>query len=175
MRLLSALKPKLLMLMTALVMLGGCKEVLYSQLNEADANEMMALLVLSGIPASREKDATQGYSLMVDEADLAVAVTVLKNSGLPREQFTTMGEVFGDVGVVGTPFEERVRFTYATNQELWQTISQIKASKHSCPSPWLGLRSKTSPPPSFCPLASWLNRASQTAPSGLLWRLAQAR
>lgn len=122
----SALRTKMLMLMTALTLLGGCKEVLYSQLTEADANEMMALLVLSGIPASREKDAATGYSLLVDETDLAVAVTVLKNSGLPREQFASMGEVFGDVGVVGTPFEERVRFAYATNQELSQTISQIK-------------------------------------------------
>lgn len=123
---LSALKPRILMLLTALMLLGGCKEVLYSQLTEADANEMMALLVLSGIPADREKDAASGYSVLVNKDDLAVAVTVLKNSGLPREQFTSIGEVFGDVGVVGTPFEERVRFTYATNQELSQTISQIK-------------------------------------------------
>lgn len=123
---LSFLKDKMLVLAAALLLLGGCKEVLYSDLTEAEANEMMALLVLSGIPADRERDPTAGYSLLVDEDNLAVAVTILKNSDLPREKFVTMGDVFGDVGVVGTPFEERIRFSFATNQELSQTISQIK-------------------------------------------------
>lgn len=123
---LRSVKTKMLLLVTVLTMLGACKEVLYSDLTEGDANEMMALLVLSGIDASREKAATGAYSLLVDDSELAVAVTVLRNSGLPRERFQSMGDVFGDVGVVGTPFEERVRFAYATNQELSQTISQIK-------------------------------------------------
>ncbi|MEM6478734.1 MAG: type III secretion inner membrane ring lipoprotein SctJ [Pseudomonadota bacterium] len=119
------LRSKLLLLCT-LFALAGCQEVLYSELSEEDANEMVALLVLSGIPASRQNDAGSGYSVLVEEADIAVAVTVLKNSGLPRAKFASMGEIFGDVGVVGTPFEERVRFAYATNQELSNTISQIK-------------------------------------------------
>ena len=106
--------------------LAGCKEVLYSELSEADANEMVALLVLSGVPASRERDSTLTYAVKVEEADLPIAVTVLKNAGLPRERFANLGEVFGDSGVVGTPFEERVRFAYATNEELSHTITQIK-------------------------------------------------
>lgn len=120
------LKHRLVVLLAAVLMLTGCKEVLYSELSEADANEMVALLVLSGIPASRERSNSLTYSVTVDEADLAVAVTVLKNSGLPREKYATFGDVFGDSGVVGTPFEERVRFAYATNEELSHTISQIK-------------------------------------------------
>lgn len=120
------LRLRLLALVTGVAMLAGCQEVLYSELTEADANEMVALLVLSGIPASRERDKSLAYSVLVDEADVAVAVTVLRNSGLPREKFSSLGEVFGDTGVVGTPFEERIRFAYATNEELSHTITQIK-------------------------------------------------
>jgi len=120
------LRAKGVMMMAVLVMVAGCKDVLYSELTEQDANEMVALLVLSGVPASRERDPAGTYSVMVEEADIALAVTVLRNSGLPREKFETLGEVFGDTGVVGTPFEERIRFAHATNQELAHTITQIK-------------------------------------------------
>lgn len=120
------LKRRTLMLFASVILLSGCQEVLYSELTEADANEMVALLVLSGIPADREKDKDKMYSVLVDGDDIALAVTVLKNSGLPREKFASLGEIFGDPGVVGTPFEERVRFAYATNEELSHTITQIK-------------------------------------------------
>lgn len=126
MSLIYMLKQKAFLMLAVLTMLSACKEPLYSQLTEADANEMVALLVLSGVPASREIDTGNGFSVMVEPEDLAVAVTVLRNSGLPRESFQSFGDVFGDVGVVGTPFEERIRFAHATNQELSQTISQIK-------------------------------------------------
>lgn len=123
---LQILRHKAVMMFAVLALVAGCKDVLYSELTEADANEMVALLVLSGVPASREKDAAGTYAVMVEETDIALAVTVLRNSGLPREKFDTLGDVFGDTGVVGTPFEERIRFAYATNQELANTITQIK-------------------------------------------------
>lgn len=119
-------KKPVILFLGLFLLLSGCKEVLYSQLNEAEANEMVALLVLSGIPASREKENGRTYAITVKPQDLAVAVTALKNAGLPREKFSNFGEVFGDSGVVGTPFEERVRFAYATSEELAHTISQIK-------------------------------------------------
>lgn len=129
--LLHTFKLKLLALMAVLAILAGCKEALYSELTEADANEMVALLVLSGVPASREKAPSGTFTVMVEEADLPVAVTVLKNAGLPREQFASLGDIFGDVGVVGTPFEERIRYAFATNQELSRTITEIKGIENT--------------------------------------------
>ncbi len=119
-------KLRIATLLLAGLFLAGCQEVLYSELSEKDANEMVAQLLLSGIPAKRERDTATTYSVTVDEADLAVAVTILKNAGLPREQFASMGDIFGDSGVVGTPFEERARFAHALNEELSHTITQIK-------------------------------------------------
>ena len=120
------LRLRLMAVLAALTVLAACQEAVYSDLTEADANEMVALLALSGVPATRERVGTGGFSVMIEEADIPVAVTMLRNAGLPRERFDTLGDVFGDVGIVGTPFEERVRFAHATNQELAATITQIK-------------------------------------------------
>ncbi|MEP3296839.1 MAG: hypothetical protein ABJO27_10235, partial [Pseudoruegeria sp.] len=45
--------------------------------------------------------------------------------GLPRQKFASLGEVFANTGIVGTPFEERARFMHAMNQEMANTISAI--------------------------------------------------
>ncbi|MEM6941348.1 MAG: type III secretion inner membrane ring lipoprotein SctJ [Pseudomonadota bacterium] len=119
-------RARVIAMLAAVAVLAGCQEVLYSNLSENDANEMVALLVLSGVPASREVGKDQSYSVAVDKDDIAIAVTVLKNAGLPRETFASLGEVFGDAGVVSTKFEERIRFAFATNEELSRTITAIK-------------------------------------------------
>ena len=126
MQVMKTIRLRALAMLTGLLLLAGCQEVLYSDLTEADANEMLALLQLSGIDADRKREPDDSYTLLVAEGDLAYAVTVLRNSGLPREKFSSLGEVFSDTGVVGTPFEERIRFAHATNEELSHTISQIK-------------------------------------------------
>jgi type III secretion protein J len=107
------------------VVLAGCRTDLYTKLSEAEANEIVAVLVKSGISASRgvAKDGTS--TVKVDEDRFADAVLVLNRAGLPREKFVTMGEVFADTKLVSSPTEERARFIYALSQELSKTISEI--------------------------------------------------
>lgn len=112
-------------LMLASLTLAGCKEVLYSNLTEASANEMVAHLDAAGIPATRRSDKDRVYVIMVEAAYVPAAITVLGNEGLPHKTFETIGTVFDAEGIVGTPFEERARFTFAMNEELAQTISSI--------------------------------------------------
>ena len=114
-----------LLCLVALLWLVGCKEVLYSDLPEGQANDMVEVLAAAGIEASRERDKSNVYTVLVDEAHIAAAITILKNNGLPRESFQTLGDVFSAEGIVGTPFEERARFIHAMNQELSYTISDI--------------------------------------------------
>lgn len=108
-----------------LVVLAGCKVDLHSKLSESEANEMVAVLLRSGIPATRTyaKDGTS--TIQVDESRFADAVAVLSASGLPREKFATIGEVFADNKLISSPTEERARFIYALSQELSRTISEI--------------------------------------------------
>lgn len=114
-----------LAVLLAALALGGCKTDLYTKLSEREANEMVALLVKHGIPASRNaaKDGTS--NVQVEEKRFADAIELLKASGFPRQSFTNMGEVFKSSGLIASPTEERARFVYALSEELSRTISDI--------------------------------------------------
>jgi len=105
--------------------LAGCGEqTLYSRLDERQANEMVAVLRLSGIPA--DKVASEGgYAVTAAESDFARAVQTLRTMGLPREDFDSLGKVFKREGFVSTPLEERSRLVHALSQELSHTVSSI--------------------------------------------------
>lgn len=112
-------------IVAAALTLMGCKEVLYSDLDENQANEMVSALAASGISASRERDKKGIYSVLVEPEHVATSVTLLKNQGLPRERFETLGQVFSADGIVGTPFEQQARYLHAMNQELSHTVTSI--------------------------------------------------
>lgn len=103
----------------------GCKEVLYSGLTEPDANEMVAMLSLSEIPARRERDKDGVYAIMVESRDVSAATIYLRNAGLPRRSFQDLGDVFSASGIIGTPFEQHARYIHAMNQEISHMLSNI--------------------------------------------------
>ena len=115
-----------LLSLTALVCLSGCKEQLelHSRLSESDANEVIAALIENHIIASKQ-NTKDGVSVLIDESDIAEAVKVLNARGLPRKDRTSMGEVFQKEGIISSPLEERARYIYALSQELEYTFSQI--------------------------------------------------
>ena len=99
---------------TCLALLG-CQQDLYTKLSEAEANEILALLLRNNISASRAlaKDGTS--TVRVEEGAFADAVTLVNEAGLPRPKFATMGEVFPDTKLISSPIEQRARFAYATS------------------------------------------------------------
>ena len=107
------------------LLLTACKSELYSQLDERQINEMVALLNANGIEADRVKGEKGTFSLEVDRSEFSKSITILSSQGLPRKTYQSLGEVFKSDKMVSTPFEERARFMYALNQELSQSISQI--------------------------------------------------
>ncbi|WP_299285074.1 type III secretion system inner membrane ring lipoprotein SctJ [uncultured Tateyamaria sp.] len=107
------------------LILGACKEDVYSNLAEREVNEMVAVLSASGIVPSRQRDKDGAYALRVESADVPAAITLLRNAGYPRETFQSLGEVFNAEGVFGTPFEQHARYIHAMNQELSSTITAI--------------------------------------------------
>lgn len=116
-----------LFLLTVLFLLSGCREYieLHKQMDEADANEVIAALVSKGVEAKKESK-KEGFSVLIDEADMARAVNLLAAEGLPRRHKTSMGEIFKKEGVISTPLEERARYIYALSQELEYTLSQMQ-------------------------------------------------
>ncbi|QTD45502.1 type III secretion system inner membrane ring lipoprotein SctJ [Ottowia testudinis] len=111
----------------ALVLLAACsQQELYGQLNERQANEMVAVLRNAGLVA--EKTASRdgkAYVVSTSAHDFSRAVEVLHAGGFPRDSFDTLGQVFKKEGFVSSPTEERARFTHALSQELSHTLSNI--------------------------------------------------
>lgn len=105
--------------------LAGCKVGLYSNLNEQEANEMLAALTAQSLSASKEREGEAGWQLQVEEGDLGRALDVLRANGLPHDRFVSMGDMFQKQGLVSTPSEERMRYIHALSQELSQTLNQI--------------------------------------------------
>lgn len=104
--------------------LAGCKESLYSQLSEQEANEVYTALSRAGIPASKVP-VDKAWGIEVAAEDIPRSVEALNRVGLPRGRFSNLGEMFKREGIVSTPNEERVRFLYGVSQELSQTLSDI--------------------------------------------------
>ncbi len=111
--------------LACVLVLAGCKVELYSGLNEQEANEMMAALSAEGIEASKERSGDAAWQLHVDDARLGHALAVLRNQGLPRDRYVSLGDVFQKQGLVSTPSEERMRYIYAVSQELSQTLRNL--------------------------------------------------
>lgn len=108
-----------------MVVCVGCKERLYSDLRESEANEMLSILIRAGISAEKKPGAETLWNLDVDKQDIARATEVLKKNGYPKDDYNSIGEIFKKEGLVSSPVEERIRYIYALSQEVGATISQI--------------------------------------------------
>jgi type III secretion protein J len=109
----------------SLLLLAGCEVDLYSRLTENEANEIVATLIRNGISASRHAAKDGSLIVKVDERAFSDAMAVLNDAGLPRQKFSSIGDVFADTKLVSSPTEERARFIYALSQELSKTLSEI--------------------------------------------------
>lgn len=97
---------------------------LYSDLDEQQANEMLALLLRASLDAQKNQR-DKSWELQVSERDLPTAVTILKSHGYPRDKYQSLGDVFKKEGFVSSPLEERARLLHGLSQELSRTISEI--------------------------------------------------
>jgi len=98
---------------------------LMAALPASEANEIMAALLNAGVVAEKSPGKEGLASVTVPAADVARAVDLLREKGLPRERFAGMGQVFKKEGLISSPLEERARYLYALSQELGATLSQI--------------------------------------------------
>lgn len=116
---------QLIGLLLAVGLLVACsRETLYTDLDQQQANEMLALLIDGGIDANKLR-ADNGWTLEAPRDDLPRAMSILSGYGYPRVKFDTLGNVFRKEGFVSTPLEERARLLFGLSQELSHTISSI--------------------------------------------------
>ena len=115
----------LILLILSSLVIAGCKVELYSDLNEKEANSMMAVLLKNGITCEKIPLKDKRYGLRIEQNQIAQAIDILNSHGYPKDQFVSVGEIFKKQGLVSSPLEERVRYIYALSQDLSETISKI--------------------------------------------------
>ncbi|MDX8534182.1 type III secretion inner membrane ring lipoprotein SctJ [Mesorhizobium sp. VK25A] len=113
------------LVVAGMLMLQACSVELYSNLNQQQANEIVATLMRHGIAAQREAGKDGKMTVSVQKGSFAEAMAILDESGLPKQEFQTLGDVFKRGGLVSSPVEERATMIYGLSQELSQTISDI--------------------------------------------------
>ena len=107
------------------LLLAGCKTDLYNNLDQRQANEIAAALIRHGIPAQRIAGKGGQYTVAVDNERFAEAMDIIKEAGLPKQEFQNMGQVFKKDGLVSSPMQERAQMIFALSQELSRTVSDI--------------------------------------------------
>jgi type III secretion protein J len=79
----------------AATLLTACgSQDLYAQLDEQQANEMVAVLRNAGLDADKEAREGQNFAVVAPTSEFARAVTVLRANGYPRDSFDSIGHVF---------------------------------------------------------------------------------
>lgn len=125
----SRLVPRVLAVLLLAAGLSGClgdSQVLFSNLDETQANEVSAALLRMGIDVDkRQVDRGTDWIVKVEKKDLPSAMAILEASGLPRSAHRSMGEVFKKEGFVASPTEDKARYVYALSEELSDTLQRI--------------------------------------------------
>lgn len=118
---------RMLVLLLACVLLAACgRTALYSDLDEQQANELMAALLGAGIGADKSQAATKtGWEVRVSQGDFPRAMQILAAHRLPRTRFVSMCETFKKEGFASSSIEEKARYQCSLQSEIAQTLSDI--------------------------------------------------
>jgi type III secretion protein J len=105
--------------------LSACTDEVYSNLDQRQANEVIAVLAENGINASRTGSG-EAYGVSIASADMSEAARILESQGLPRQRYQTVTELFPGDSMIVTPFEQEARMAFALGQELSRTLESIE-------------------------------------------------
>ena len=125
-RIFSRLRARVILLAwVCLLSACGGKVELLTGVPETEANEVLGTLLNAGVKAEKLPGKEGMVGLAVEERQAARAIAILRNEGLPRDHYATIGEVFRKEGLISSPLEERARYLWALSQELSATIADI--------------------------------------------------
>lgn len=114
-----------------LVMVGfcfslvACKQILYKEVAEQEANEMLEVLYSNNIDAKKEYITNETVTVLVDSKDFNRAISILKRKGYPKKKFKSVGDVFSESSLIPSALEEKAKYVYAIEQSLSNTISNL--------------------------------------------------
>ncbi|MDE0658268.1 MAG: type III secretion inner membrane ring lipoprotein SctJ [Gammaproteobacteria bacterium] len=113
-------------MLAATLAVSGCNMTeLYSQLDEQEGNEMLALLLQHDIRSEKRAAKDNMVSLFVDTDKIPLAMGLLRKNGYPKDKFSTIADLFNADKLIATPYEDRTRYIYGLSQELADTLSRV--------------------------------------------------
>jgi type III secretion system YscJ/HrcJ family lipoprotein len=116
---------------TALVgiacLLASCSATLERGLDEAQADAIVVALADHGIGASKDAlPGGDGFAVTVGASDVATALAVLREEGLPRVETPGLAEAYATPSLVPTAGEERARTSTALAADLARSIQMLE-------------------------------------------------
>lgn len=106
------------------ISLAGCKVELHRSLSETEANQMLALLLVSGLQADKRAD-TAGMTVRIERSDFVRGVEVLRQHGLPRQKRASVEDVFPPGQLVSSPVQEQAKLIYLKEQRLERMLASL--------------------------------------------------
>lgn len=108
------------------LLLVGCRQQdLLNNLDQQQANEVLAVLQRQNIYAEKKFEGKNGFSVTVEEKDFAAAVDWLKIYQLPTRPDVNISQMFPADSLVSSPRAEKARLYSAIEQRLEQTIRSL--------------------------------------------------
>ena len=111
-------KNTLILFIFALFFLSGCNETLYDNLPEKEGNEMLAILLLNNINASKTEGKNGGITISVAKSDFVNAVEYLRQKGYPKKPNTDINTMFPSGQLVTSPDQEQAKLNFLKEQRL---------------------------------------------------------
>lgn len=125
----------LLLLCVCLPLFTSCEKrrTIVNGLEEKEANEIIVFLSSKNIDASKVKQAEAGgaaakavlWDISVDENEATEAMSLLNQAGLPRRPVQSLLNIFGNVGLVPSDVEQKIRYEAGLAAQIASTIRKI--------------------------------------------------
>lgn len=116
----------------ALVLLVGCaRKPLLENLDERQANEVIAVLLRHNIDAEKLNLGKGGYQVQVGPRDLPEAIELMQRNDLPSAPRSQVSAAFPADSLVSTPLGERARLISAVEQRLEESLQLIDGVQSS--------------------------------------------
>lgn len=121
------LSPRVLPAVLACLLLAGCGgTALYTDLEEQQANEVMAALVGAGIDASKEPAVDKkGWEVDISERDIPQAMRILQAAGLPQRSSQSMGELFKKDSFATSAMQEKALYVYGLEEGMRRKLMKV--------------------------------------------------
>ena len=125
----------LLLLAVCLPLFTSCekKRTIVNGLEEKEANEIIVFLSNKNIDANKVQQADAGgggakivlWDISVDEEEATEAMSLLNQAGLPRRPVQSLLGIFGNVGLVPSDVEQKIRYEAGLAAQIASTIRKI--------------------------------------------------